>query len=166
MRSAPLKVLATNTSVKSKVVSDKKTDTTNIQKQVAAETQTVYIVVADTGLNYYALDNEMKSLSHTAHIRIDTGDNYYNKAKNLIALPDTSSDEIYAGEYYPRRYPSESLSLEYLQSYRSTSAEKMIALVAGIYEKKSSADSAVKALATARGKAFAIKTSLYMGCIH
>ena len=51
----------------------------------------------------------------------------YDKAKNLIALPDNHEDEIYAGDYLPRRYPSSTLSLEYLQFYQEAASEKSIA---------------------------------------
>lgn len=161
-----LKVSPANFLVKTTAAPNKTSDTTNIDKEIADQTETVYIVVADTGLDYYALSNEMKNLNHSINKPIDTMDRCYNKTKDLIALPDTSSDEIYAGDYYPRRYPSEFMSLEYMSSYKSGSSKKTIALIAGIYEKKASADSAAKRLMPVQGKAFTIKTSLYMGCIH
>jgi hypothetical protein len=126
----------------------------------------MYVVVADTGKNYYRHNDEMKKLSRINNKPIDSMGRYYNKAKNLIALPDTSSDEIYAGEYYPRRYASESLSLEYLNIYKDDSAEKTIALITGIYEKKSSADSALRSLTAVKGKAFTLAAPIYMGCMH
>jgi hypothetical protein len=124
-----------------------------------------YIVVADTGTNYYALRDKMESLHKISGITIDTMDRFYNKTKDLIMLPDTSSDEIYAGDYYPRRYPSKNLSLEYMPYYKPDSKEKTIGLIAGIYENKSSADSALRAI-PASHKAFSFKSKVYVGCMH
>lgn len=123
-----------------------------------------YVVVADTGLNYYSLRDKMFELNRAAGIAIDTMDQYYDKQKDLIKLPDNYDDEILAGQYVMRRYPSKTLSLEYLQSYKNNSDTKMIALVTGIYENKSSADSALKSLQPI--SAFSIKSKIYVGCMH
>jgi len=83
---------------------------------------------------------------------------FYNKKKNLIALPDNDEDEIYAGDYFPRRFPSDNLSLEYLNFYQRQAAEKTIALVTGIYETEKSADSALTVLHKPEKKVFKIKS--------
>ncbi len=127
---------------------------------------TYFIVVADTNRNYYALHKKMFDLNRQLHIPIDTMGRYYNKAKNLIALHDNGEDEMYAGEYYPRRYPSENLSLEYLNLYQNLAGEKTIALVAGIYEHEKSADSAMDVLKKTEKKVFKIKADMYIGCMH
>ena len=93
-----------------------------------------YIVIADTSINYEVLQKKMLNLRKQLSIPIDTMDRYYDKDKNLICLPEDSDDELYAGDYFPRRFPSESLSLEYLNLYQQTPHEnKTIALVSGIY---------------------------------
>ena len=91
---------------------------------------------------------------------------YYNKTKDLIVLPEDDEDEIYAGTYFPRRFPSENLSLEYLTFYQSQSREKTIALVTGIYETEISADSALTVLRMTESKVFKIKADIYVGCLH
>jgi len=85
---------------------------------------TYFVVVADTNLDYNFLRKEMFDLNRQLKIPIDTMGRFYNTAKNLIALPDNDDDEIYAGDYYPRRYPSEDLSLEYLDFYQSPAGKK------------------------------------------
>jgi hypothetical protein len=91
---------------------------------------------------------------------------FYNKTKNLIALPDKDEDEIYAGDYFPRRFPSDNLSLEYLNFYQEQSGEKTIALVTGIYETERSADSALTVLRKTADKVFKIKAYIYVGCVY
>ena len=123
-----------------------------------------YIIVADTGKNYYALSENMRKLHVTTGIAIDTMKRYYNKKEDLIMVPEDDEDDIIAGDYYPRREPSQTLSLEYLDTYKPDAEPKMIALVAGIYENKTSADKALKLLPG--NKAFAFKGKVYVGCLH
>lgn len=125
-----------------------------------------YIVVVDTGTDYYKLHDRMVAINKSLKIPVDTLGRYYNKTKNLIALPDNDSDEIYAGNYYPRRAVSESLSLEYLNFYHLSSGEKTIVLLSGIYEKKNSADSALTIVKTQAHSAFVMKAEIYQGCMH
>lgn len=125
-----------------------------------------YLVVADTSLSYAKLHQQMMSLNRTLKLSIDTLGRYYNKEKDLIALPDNDADELYAGEYYPRRYPSEDLSLEYLNYYTQKAGEKTIALVAGMYAEPKAADSALIALQRVNPKAFKLYSRVYVGCMH
>ncbi|MDX5419498.1 MAG: hypothetical protein LPK09_09795 [Hymenobacteraceae bacterium] len=128
--------------------------------------ETYFIVVADTGLNYAYLQSKMYSLSKRLESPIDTMDRFYDESKNLIKLPEDYEDEVFAGDYYPRRFPSKSMSLEYLDLYQRKAGEKTIALVTGIFASDASADSALAILKTAEPKGFKIQTSMYIGCIH
>jgi hypothetical protein len=125
-----------------------------------------YIVIADTGTDYQSISNKLFETNRKSGILIDSMERTYNKEKNLIALPDNDEDELYAGNYFPRRFPSEYLSLEYLRFYKPHSAEKTIALVTGIYEQEKAAESALLALKKTEKKAFKIKAEVYIGCIH
>lgn len=127
---------------------------------------TYFIVVADTSTDYYLLHKKMFNLSRQLNIPIDTMGRFYNTIKNLIALPDNDEDEIYAGDYFPRRFPSDNLSLEYLNFYQRQASEKTIALVTGIYETEKSADSALTVLHKTEKKVFKIKADIYVGCMH
>lgn len=131
-----------------------------------SEYATFFIVVADTGLDYYALRKKMFALNNRFGITVDTMGRTYNVSKNLIALPDNDEDEMYAGQYFPRRFPSGNLSLEYLDVYKANSPEKTIALVAGIYETVRLADSALAILRPASPKAFRLTSEMYLGCMH
>lgn len=127
---------------------------------------TYFIVVVDTSSNYYSLHKKMYDIHRRLSIPIDTMGRFYNSSKNLIALADNDEDEIYAGNYFPRRFPSDNLSLEYLSFYQSQAGEKTIALVTGIYEKEKSADSVVTILKRTENKVFKIKSEIYVGCMH
>lgn len=154
-----------------------KIDTTKLQAQNITDNNldedttnydyaSFFIVVADTGLDYFILHKKMLSLNEKLDIPIDTMGRSYNKTKNLISLPDNDEDEMYAGDYFPRRFPSENLSLEYLNFYKSEAGRKTIALITGIYETEKNADNALTALEKVEKKAFKIKADIYIGCMH
>lgn len=141
------------------------TDSADLADQLNAYAD-YYVVIADTGNNYYSLRDKMFDISHTTGITIDTLDRFYNPKKDLIQLPDNyPEDDIYQGDYFPRRYPSQNLSLEYLDWYKDGAKAKTIALIRGIYENKTSADSALKVLESIQ-TAFVIKSHIYVGCMH
>jgi len=125
-----------------------------------------YVVIADTGLSYKELLKKMTTISIYFDVNIDFMNRKYDEKRDLIALPENDPDEIYAGEYYPRRYPSNFLSLEYLSYFQENAREKTIALVAGIYEEETSADSALHVFREKEPRAFKIKSHIYVGCMH
>lgn len=127
---------------------------------------TYFIVVADTANDYFVLHRKMFELNRQWQIPIDTMGRFFNVSKNLIALPDDDEDEIYAGDYFPRRFPSEHLSIEYMDFYRGHSGDKMMALISGIYESEKSADSALYVLRKSAPNAFKISSEVYIGCMH
>lgn len=127
---------------------------------------TYFVVIADTSADYYYLHKKMFDLNRQLNIPIDTMGRFYNKTKNLIALPDNDEDEIYAGDYFPRRFPSDNLSLEYLNFYQKKAEKKTIALITGIYETEKSSDSALAVLYKIDRKAFKMKADIYVGCMH
>jgi hypothetical protein len=148
-----LKIVASNDSL---------VDTTTINEDYTE----YWIVVADTGLEYPQLLSRMVQLKNECKIPVDSMGRFYNKKKNLIALPDNDEDEMYAGEYFPRRYESDYLSIEYLDFYTKTSSDKMMVIVAGIYEDKLKADSLFTAIKPKCNSLMKFKTSLYTGCMH
>lgn len=130
------------------------------------EYATYYLVISDTGFDYSTLRSRMFDLHRKLDIPIDTMGRFYNIRKKLIALPDNDEDEMYAGDYFPRRFPSENLSLEYLSFYQKLAGEKTMALVTGIYETEKEADSALVVLHKTEKNAFKIKADIYIGCMH
>lgn len=139
---------------------------TAIDQSSETETVTYFVVVADTSSNYYALHKKMFELNRQLSIPIDTMGRFYNETKKLITLPDEDEDDIYAGDYFPRRFPSNNLSLEYLDFYQEKAGEKTIALVTGIYETEKNADNAMIVLQKIEKNVFKIKANIYVGCLH
>lgn len=127
---------------------------------------TYFVVIADTGQDYYLLRKKMIQLNTMLNQSIDTLGRSYNTTKNLIALANDDEDAIYAGEYFPRRFPSNTLSLEYLGVYQQNAGEKTIALVSGIFETPLEADSALRMVKAIEASAFQIKATLFIGCMH
>jgi len=127
---------------------------------------TYYLVIVDTGQNYYPLRDKMYALNHTLNWPIDTMGRYYNVKKNEIVLPDDDEDEIYRGEYFPRRSPSAFLSMEYYNVYSEHTTSSNIALVANICETKATADSSLAVFKPQCGHAFVLKARVYVGCMH
>jgi hypothetical protein len=97
---------------------------------------------------------------------VDTMGRYYNMEKNLICLPDDSEDEIYAGSYFPRRFPSTHLSIEYLTVYKNNALEKTLALIGGIYETMGQAQSMAAKLKKNSPKVFVVRANIFIGCMH
>jgi hypothetical protein len=134
-------------------------------EDTVATNATYYLVVTDTGTAYQSLRESMVQLHQQTAIEIDTMGRHYNAAQNLIALPDNDPDEIYAGDYFPRRYPGNTLSIEYLHFYRAA-GNKTMAVVAGMYETPKAADSALTILKKYKPAAFGFSASIYIGCMH
>lgn len=125
-----------------------------------------FLVIVDTGSNYNSLRNQMLGLAYNVKVPIDTLGRTFDKVKNRITLPEDDEDEMYAGDYFPRRIPSRSLSLEYFDVYQKNADPQTIAMVAGIYEQAASADSALALLKQAAPKAFRLDANFYIGCMH
>jgi hypothetical protein len=143
-------------------------DTAATDTAADEEISTFYIVMADTGKNYYQLHDDMVQLSRSAGLPVDTMGRGYDAKKNLICLPENDEDEAYAGDYYPRRFPSVNLSLEYLYMYKDDRnvEDNTIALVAGIFETRKSADSLLQAIRPYGKRPFVEKAKIYTGCMH
>lgn len=132
--------------------------------------QTMYVVIVDTGNNYYELDQRMYEISHKTNIAVDTIGRYYDAGEDKIMLPEDDEVEIYAGDYFPRRYADETLSIEYAALYRKSkdllANDNTMALVSGIFETIEAAKEQQKKLAQHNISSFIQEASLYMGCMH
>ncbi len=127
---------------------------------------TVYITIADTGSDYHALDRRMYALEKLIPASIDTMGRYYDERSDSLKLPADDEDEIWAGDYFPRRYRGNELSLEYLSWYSDKSGPNTFALFTGIWPDRPAADSAASAQRRAVPGAFVLEATIYMGCMH
>ena len=131
-----------------------------------SEYASYYIVIADTSKVYSKLQQSMYGLADKALYEIDTMNRYYDSKKDLICLPENDEDEMYRGDYFPRRSPSPTLSLEYMNFYKPGAGEKTIALVAGIYEGEAEANARLADVEKVINSAFVIKSEVFVGCMH
>lgn len=124
------------------------------------------VIVIDTNNSYKLLNQKMLSMKDKLGMKIDSMGRYYNVKKDLIVLPENDEDEMYAGEYFPRRELSKTLSLEYMNQYLPTSKPKTIGIIAGIYANALEADSAFATVKQVAPNAFKLHSKLYIGCMH
>ena len=130
------------------------------------EMQEVWVLVGDTSRNYFELDAEMYLWSGQLNWGIDTLERYYNKEKKALLVSDKSEDEIYRGEYFPRRFGTETLSIEYLNTYSTFTTANTFALLLGIYDSEAEAKKALNKSIKVSQRAFVLPSYLYMGCMH
>ena len=127
-----------------------------------------FVVVSDTSENYYYLRDKMFDLSTELKSKIDTMGRGFDDSKNLICLSTNDEDKIYAGDYYPRRYSSETLSLEHLNYYLTGQKpnSSTMALVICITDNREEAENKLAQLKLYSDDAFIIESRIYMGCMH
>lgn len=135
-------------------------------EDMPSEYQMYYVVVADTSKRYSKLQRSMYELADKMLFEIDTMNRYFDSKKDLICLPDNDADEMYRGDYFPRRSPSATLSLEYMNFYKPDAGEKTMALVAGIYEGEGEANVRLADVKKVMSLAFVIKSEVFVGCMH
>ena len=141
-------------------------------KDIFSQHGNYYLVIVDSSTHYNKLYQKMWDVHKLYAIQIDTLGRYYDKTIDEIILPHDDADEIYRGTYFPRRYSSESLSIEYDDYYSTQDKKENITnpanmiLVAGMYENLSKADSLKEKLSTNFPNTYVQKSKLFIGCMH
>lgn len=132
------------------------------------ENAEAYVLVADTGNNYYALRSILQQAHEKTGRIIDSLGRAYYPEKDSILLPADDEDEMWAGDYYPRQTFDDFLSIEYVSQYRykENYEGRTMAAVLGIYTQPSTADSILQLVKPQFGNAHVIKTTIYLGCMH
>lgn len=126
-----------------------------------------YLVVADTGTDYYALRGILEEVKNLTGQGIDTFGRYYNAEKDSLILHEDDEDQMWAGAYFPRREMTPAGSIEYLDAYRHRdTSTRMLAAVAGLFADKKGADSMLALVRGQYQRAWVMKTEVYMGCMH
>ncbi len=133
-----------------------------------------YLVISSTGKNYQQLHTDMYRLHRQFHIPIDTLGRYYNTLVHKIIVREDDEDELYRGDYYPRRFESLSLSIENTYYYPKNHADytepvkfpTQMMVVAGMFSTPERADSLQKVIKKAFPKTKVLKTKVYIGCMH
>jgi hypothetical protein len=136
--------------------------------QEDSEYATKYFVIAGTSTDFHALDSTAKQLSRSTGVPYENH-LVYDAARGMI-VPDTSSDEIWAGSYYPRRTDEERISIEMLSYYATkqlsaADSAKMI-IMAGMYGDRQAAGARLKQVKKFIPGAYLAKSKLFQGCMH
>lgn len=134
--------------------------------QSRAQTVTSYIIVADTSYNYSDLDKKLVKYSNELNLEIDMQNKVYDSKKKSICLPEDDEDELYAGMYYPRRFSSDYLSIEYIQYYENKRNENLMGIILLITGDKKEALKRLSKLSNNIESAHIIKAEIYVGCMH
>lgn len=124
------------------------------------------VTIGDTGRTYAVLHRQMQLLALALPAEIDTMGRYYDRARDSILLPLDDEDELYAGQYYPRRFQGNTLSIEYLDMYDTSAAPGTMALVTGLWATRQQADSALQPLRVHMPRAYLVHARVYQGCMH
>lgn len=123
------------------------------------------IVIADTGRNYREMEDLMHLLSRGLVAEVDSFGRTYDAQRDSIIVPLDSDDELYRGNYLPRRFSSNALSMEYLDAYM-TASPGTFALISSISEDPIASDSMLTVLRGLAPRAFRIRAELFTGCMH
>lgn len=140
----------------------------NADEYIESTTDSFYVVLVAEGTNYDSLQQISQESARKLGSRFDMLDRIYKLYKGII-VPESSEDEIYKGDYYPRR-PFEDqnfVSIEMATAFvnNEQDSSKMIVL-ANICKTKHQADSIVEVLKKDFANAKSLKSELYMGCMH
>lgn len=135
--------------------------------------------MAAAGYHYDSLRSIALETAGLLHAEFDTFHRYYHPLKKRIVLPNDFEDDIWAGEYYPRRVGERFVSIEMRDAYIDTLTVKSetareafyadtlkMFVFAAMYPEKKSADSILHILKPRFKEAAIIPDEIYMGCMH
>ena len=132
------------------------------------ELEPFYIVQVATGYDFDSLKNLSSTVASILGSKVDMMERIYQPNKGII-VPDNSEDEIYRGEYYPRRPFGEqnfvSIEMSYGYEENETDTLKMV-VFANISELKNKADSVTAILKGIIPSTKTVKHDLFLGCMH
>lgn len=124
-----------------------------------------FVVIVDTSKNYFNLNAKMMHLAKKCLLSIDSMGRYFDAKKGII-LPADCGDDIYAGQYYPRRFEGSELSIEYYNAYSSITTNVTMAIVAGQYTDIDNANKQLNKVKPFFPNAFIKEALLYNACMH
>lgn len=153
-------------SVRSDTTVAKTMEDTRDQWEPSDDLVQLVVTIADTGRSYGVLHGKMQLLATKLPADIDTMGRYYDVVRDSILLPLDDEDVLYAGQYAPRRFEGNTLSIEYLDMYDTTAAPGTMALVTGLWATDQQADSAFQQLQVHMPRAYRVHARVYQGCMH
>jgi len=132
-----------------------------------------YIVILFSSEDFHRAEREARRLAESSRTPFSMDDRVYDPKRGLI-LSDQAADEMYRGQYLPRRFHGTVsaegeeqgyLSVEKSEAYQGLPPDRYV-VVAGIRETKAQAQKDVRFFRTWAPDAFFVKSRLYLGCIH
>jgi hypothetical protein len=139
-----------------------------LHAQDSTQFMNAHVVIADTSSDYYKLRAQMFELSKKLDFKIGTLGRGFDDEHKILCLPKDSDDDIYAGSYFPRRFSSESLSIEYLDYYRDGGLHNSgsFALVCAITGNIEKAKKVKSKISPHSGMVFILPSRIYIDCMH
>ncbi len=131
-------------------------DTSLVDTSLIDEFELLYIVVADTSLNYNILKKKASLYASKNNEKFEPID--VNTV--LFNLPKDSDAHEYGKINYLRKSAEEYLSIEYLFNYYMLSTKKLMAIVVGIYKTPEEANNRLKKIKKHFPNAFYFKSLL------
>ena len=130
--------------------------------------ETAFVIVLDTSEQFYKMYDLAKATSEKFQLEFDTIERTYFPETNIWGVSQSSSDEIYRGQYFPRRKGDEKdkLSLEYMYWYDKKSNDKKLMLVSNVFSFSMDAEQSVAAWRKSFPQAFILQCEMYFGCMH
>jgi hypothetical protein len=131
------------------------------------EYRTFHLVTITEGYNYDSLRRVADAVAGQLGTQIDSLGRMYDPGKGIVLPPD-DADEMYRGQYYPRRFAAPSVSIEMQYAYADAAQPDTVrmVLIAGIFEQKQQADSVLALVKPLHPGADVISRELFTGCIH
>ena len=131
-----------------------------------------FVVAVSGGRDYWALRRDAINAANLLGWKFDSLGRFYDPRKGIVC-PDDSTDEIYSGEYFPRRpfFDSDYVSIEVRAWFKGLNnrrfiSEKEMVVIAGLCDEKRRADSILGILKPRFLSARVFEDSLYLGCMH
>jgi hypothetical protein len=143
-------------------------DSLRIDSLAEKENADFYLVQVADGYDYNLLKQKSYAAAEILHSKLDTLDRLYKPNKGIVC-PDSCGDEVYCGEYYPRRpFGNQNfVSIEMAYAYEKNQSDTLKMIVfANIFSTKKQADSVTTILKNKIPTSVTVKSNLYLGCMH
>lgn len=160
-----VKTAATRDTAVPAAVTEQPAGTSDPSEIVFDEYQTFHLVTVAEGYDYDSLRRVAVAVASQLGTRIDSLGRMYDPRKGIV-LPPNDADELYRGEYYPRRFATPTVSIEMKYAYVAQSDTMRMLLVAGIFEEHQQADSVLALVKPLHPNAGVIDRELFIGCMH
>jgi hypothetical protein len=131
-----------------------------------SELEDWFFLIADTSMDYLKLRTAIHDAVLKVNIDFDSLGRVFDPTTDSLMIPLDSDDEIYRGQYFPRRFASSQFSIEYLDAYQTLASKNTFAIVAGIFEKEKDARRYAKQFRKIFPNIYILKSRIYLGCMH